>query len=289
MPRLNTSPLDWDSLKNIATAGIERIRIAYSKDIIAQLWQTQVEIATPVLFANENEAWIADWNTGDFESADLTIQEDKTDAGNSENYSFKLTFETGITQADFKKWYDTKLRKQSVCLVINDLNCNESAFNPFEVTYRYVMPASPSEFNKYELTFVRTRIIAPGDDKIIGVKVVCGSNKATTLKFDFLSNLATQYNAGYSLFNNPDSVANWQSGELSFNNVPQGIYFGFAKLKVGDPDLLLSYKFKVECNVCNISFQYWEEIVMCRLSLDSWEEITDYGIEEVELILGQNF
>lgn len=289
MARLNTSPLDWDSLKNIATAGIDRIRLAYAKDVLNQIWQTQIEIATPILFEENHENWIVDWSKGDFEDAELTIQEEQTESGNVENYSFKISFETGITQSDFKKWFDKTLRKQAVCVVINDLNCEERAFSPLEIVYKYVLPAAPSEKNKYEFTFTRTRMIDPGADKLIGVKVVCGENKAVTLKNQFLSDQASRYYIGFSVFNNPDSVVNWISGEQSFNNVPKGIYYGFARLKTGDPDLLLSYKFKVDCNVCKLTMQYWEEIVLCQLNIDGWEEITDFGIEEVELVTGLNY
>lgn len=289
MAKLKTSPLDFDLSSPMA--GLQRIRLAYSNDIFQQKWQTDTEIPTPILFDTEDaeENWIADWSNGDFVSAEYGIQENVSDGGNAEIYTLKVAFLSGINQIDFKAWFDKYLRKQKLCVVINDNNCNERAFNPFEVTYKYILPSNESEPTRYELSFQRVRLVQPpADDYILGVLMACGENMASYIQFDFLSNKGQLYDIGYSAINNIDTVAEWKSGNEIFTNVPDGKYYGFAKIKNIDFDIVLTCEFTIDCYVCKFKFSHWEEFFECQLSFTDWEEITEIAVSEATLILGTN-
>lgn len=288
MAKLKTSPLDFDFSSPMA--GLQRIRLAYSQDIFQQKWQTETEIPTPILFDTEDseENWIADWSFGDFVSAEYGIQENVAETGNAEIYTLKISFSSGINHLVFKRWFDKHLRKQKLCVVINDNNCNERAFNPFEVTYKHIIPSVESEPTRYELSFQRVRLVEPPkDDYILGVLMECGENMASSLRFDFLSNKGALYDIGYSSINDIDTVAEWKSGNELFTDVPDGKYFGFAKIKNIDFDIVLNCEFTVDCYVCKFTFSHWEEFFDCQLSFTDWEEITEIAVSEATLVLGK--
>lgn len=289
MTRTNTSPLDYSG--GFTLSSLQRIRLAYSNDIVQQLWKTETEIVTPVLFDTETgaEEWIVDWSKGDFDSAEFGIQQQVSVNGTTEDYSLKVIFETGITQLAFKAWFDKKLRKQQICVVATDSNYKERAFNPFEVTYKYISSGNESESSRYELTFTRTMLIEVfQDDHILGIIKICGENKASELKVNFISNKNSHYLIGLSTIDNPNGVDTWISGELSFNNVNDGDYYLFAKHKNEAFNILMSSKIKIDCYVCKLTFTKWEEFFECELSFNNWEEITEYEVTEADLVLGVN-
>jgi hypothetical protein len=290
MTRLNDSPLDFNH-RDATFSGLQRIRLAYSGNIIQQKWASETEIVTPVLFDTEDnlEHWICDWSKGDFTNAEFGISEQVTDNGTAELYSLKVIFETGITQVAFLKWFNKSLKQQQVCVVVLDNNCNERAFNPFEVNYKYISSGSEAEMNRYELTFARSRLLDIfTDDYILGTVQTAGVNEALFVKVNFLSNKPQHYLIGLSKINNIQGVETWISGEIAFQNIATGDYFLFAKHKNEESDIVLSTIVIVDFHVDFLSFKGWEEIFASELTFTSWEEITDYAVSETDLVIGIN-
>lgn len=268
------TPLDWEQGKN--DGQFVRIRIASSADIVPQKWQTKTEIPPPLLFMG-SERWLCDWSDGDFEEGKFSID----DNGGGENYILTLKFRSRVAPIDFQAWYNQTLKKQQVCLELQDNNSNERVFNPFDVSYKVNETQANGEMTEYELTFQRSKLLEQ-KDRIVSVITDCESG---ITKFVFASGKPDLYNiaAIISLDEEPDYAA----GETGIYLI-DGKYHGIAKLKGQSDAELLKFDFEVKCNSCQLEIMEIVEVFDCDLQILSIEEITTLAENEGILVTGLN-
>jgi hypothetical protein len=286
MNRSAISPLDYSQDVNEHIGGLRRLRLAYTKNIIAQRWATETEIKTSVIFKTA-ESWIADFADGDFSAGQFSIEEQVGESGRMEIVSLKVNFETGLTTSAFRRWYDKNLKSQKICVEITDNDCKIRAFNPLEVTYRYINSGTVADTNKYELTFTRAKLSEGNFNKIINVSVFCNVQETGDVSIRLLKNNKAEYLFGYSLYNNVETVAEWFDGnDQAIWGVPSGNYFGFAKHKTNGS--ILNTEFKVACTLCRPKIGRVVEILQCKPSIGAVVEITPTINKSYDAILGVN-
>lgn len=145
-----------DSLPNLG--GFWRCRLAYSKDIIQQEYQTDTEISE-VIFLSDPEKWLSDWQYKDRFEGELKIDSSLVDAGTDEKFVFKAVLEIDCDPMKFRRWHNEKIRNRRLALELTNNNEFVRVINPFVMTYAYLGTKDFENLNRYELTFSRVRMI----------------------------------------------------------------------------------------------------------------------------------
>lgn len=144
-----------EALPNLG--GFWRLRLAYSKDIIQQRYQTDTEL-TKVTFLNAQN-YVSDWQFKDRFLGELKIENTVADFGLDEKFQFKATLEVDCEPTDFKTWYKRKIEFRKLALELTNNNGFVRVLNPFILTYSYVGSANFENLNRYELNFTRVKLV----------------------------------------------------------------------------------------------------------------------------------
>ncbi|MES2517501.1 MAG: hypothetical protein V4585_05315 [Bacteroidota bacterium] len=165
-----------DSLPNLG--GFWRCRLAYSKDIIQQEYQTKTELKR-VVFLGNPEKWLVDWRYADRFEGELKIDSSTVDFGTDEKFVFKATLEVDCEPMDFSEWHDKKIRNRRLVLELTNNNEFVRVLNPFTATYTYIGTSGFENLNRYEFTFTRARMIdnmvALDNNTITSITVDCNA------------------------------------------------------------------------------------------------------------------
>jgi hypothetical protein len=214
--------------------GFRRLRLAYSKDIVQQEDQTEVEL--PSIIFRSIERWIADYVYADKFMGDLKTETSLTDFGMDEKISFKSVHEVDADPRSFKTWFDRSIKGRRFALELTNNNDFVRVLNPFMITYIYVGTGEFQNLNRYELTYTRVRLVEFGQElpkfieRIISRKFNYAgtvTNEVTVMLFSGISMPAFDF--GYSLSNDFNTIV-YQNTPASnvLHNLVDGTYFFFA-------------------------------------------------------------
>lgn len=136
--------------------GFRRVRIAESKLIYQQDFQTETELDEILFLANEN--WTAEWELYDDFQTEFKI-ESKIEDFFSETHSFRIIIEVDVLPSDFLRWYRTAIQNRRFAVELQNNNGFTRCLNPFFIAYTYIGEISFAKKNKYELSFQRAKLI----------------------------------------------------------------------------------------------------------------------------------
>jgi hypothetical protein len=149
--------------------GFRRVRIAESRLIYQQDFQTEIELNSIDFWGGEN--WTASWDLLDKHNGELKI-EAKLDDFFNENYSFRIFIEVDVLPIDFLKWFRTRIQNRRFAVELLNNNGLKRCLNPFFITYTYSGESSFEKKNRYELAFQRAKMIDYQIDSIIDTLVI---------------------------------------------------------------------------------------------------------------------
>lgn len=227
-----TTPLNLCGLSNIG--GCKRLRIAYSKDIVQQENQTETEIKR-IIFSSA-EKWVMDFDPTDNIVTDVKIEESSSDAGSIDNYNFKTVHETDTDRESFLVWWNKYIRNRRFAVELLNTNDITICINPFTINYIYVGKGEFENKNRYELTFLRAKLIENNNramaviEKITSVARLYLGQPSNDVTINLLAGKSTTlFNFGYSKTSNFDSIIyqNNPSNNILYNIV-DGTYYFFA-------------------------------------------------------------
>lgn len=137
--------------------GFWRLRLAYSKDIIQQRYQTDTELSEIIFLKSQN--YVGDWQYKDRFTGELKIENSMADFGLEEKYSFKAVLEVDCEPTIFRNWYKRTIELRRLALELTNNNGFVRVMNPFVMTYTYIGAANFENLNRYELTFTRVSLV----------------------------------------------------------------------------------------------------------------------------------
>ena len=152
----NPVPLSvCEDLPNLG--GFWRLRLAYSKDIIQQRYQTDTELERISFLKNQH--YVEDWQYKHRFSGELKIDNAFTDFGLEEKYAFKAILEVDCEPMIFKTWYKRQIELRRLALELTNNNGFVRVMNPFMMTYSYVGTSNFENLNRYELNFTKVKLV----------------------------------------------------------------------------------------------------------------------------------
>jgi hypothetical protein len=233
------SPLNTKcELENLG--GFGSLRLAYSRDIVQQSSQLSAEIKK-IVFVGPT-AWVAQFTIDDKLTAELKIDDTIGDSGNTESYSLKATLLIDTERYDFLDWYNKYIRGRRFAVELTNHNNHKICLNPFLITYTYTGRTNFDEPNKYELNFVRAKLISitTATIKVIQRLIIrtvrYPEGTANEVIITLYSNITLEnYKFGYSTLQNPETIV-FQNDPYSniIHNLPDGIYYFFAVHRFAD-------------------------------------------------------
>lgn len=109
----------------------------------------------------------------------------------------------------------------------------------------------------------------------------------TTIKLPILSDLIARYSYGYSTVDDIESVTNWQDGNNTFQDIPDGTYYFFGALKDGNTDLYFRKKIRITSENCSIEVSGFTLVAsQCSISFAGFIEMLDAPVYSFDLITG---
>lgn len=137
---------------------IVKVEIGYSKDIIQQEFQTEIELTQLVWVAGDK--MLASWGLEDDFSAELHEVYEGGEVGETKSMSMKMLVPTDNQPLEIRKWYDKNLRGQRIFLKLTTANGWERIFNPLKLQMRYEVLNDYSKLPSYEFNFQPARLLS---------------------------------------------------------------------------------------------------------------------------------
>lgn len=152
----NTLTPIYDNTQLPKIGGFWRLRLAYSKEVVQQLLQTQNELEQCVFFGDEN--WITNWELADNMSADLKIDYTYNEYRGEEKHSFKAILEVDANPQDFQRWFTKYIKGRKLVVELTNNNGFVRYLNPYYLSYIYTGDGSLSTSAKFELNFTKATV-----------------------------------------------------------------------------------------------------------------------------------